>query len=215
MSIELKTHPSYRPEKVAVFFEERGWKTQFVEACSVDLVVAEPGAATECIDGRFGEREKIKKHGPKIPGGINAVAALKTGGNSVGFNSAAAEVIGLGFRAGTHKHCGFFDLWESGDLSAVRYALELPERYVDRARWVTLKARHWGGKHFHLPGQHEEKGLIFNPFLGSTVMARSDKFSYDHWFMQLLNVPSRRTMLLVAETVEKLSTYRNIEILSR
>lgn len=118
MSTELKTHPGYHLKKVTAFFEKRGWEVELVRVGNVDLVTAEPGAATECIDGRFGERERIKKHGPKIPGGVNAVAALKTGGDPIGFNAAAAEIAKLGYAASTHKHCGFFTLWESGRLSA-------------------------------------------------------------------------------------------------
>lgn len=146
---------------------------EFIRAGNADLVIAEPGAALECIDGRFGRREKIKKHGPKIPGGIHAVAALKTGGDMVGFNSAASEISKLGFRAGTHEHCGLFELWREGKLTAVNHALRLPEICTnnfgnDASQWFGSKSRFWGGKHFHLPGLHEEEAVIFNPQINLT-----------------------------------------------
>lgn len=215
MALDLETHPGYHPGKVITFFERRGWEVEPVNVSNVDLVVAEQGAATECIDGRFGRRERIKMHGPKIPGGINAVAALKTGGDRVGFNAAAAEVVKLGFRAGTHRHCGFFDLWESGQLPVVKHVLELPGKHMDRAKWIDLKAKHWGGNHFYLPGEHVEEGLVLNPFIGYTTIARPDRFGYDDWFMHLLGIHGRRSMLLVAQTVENLSPHRKIEILSK
>lgn len=212
MAVELKTHSSYRHSEVESFFGNRGWQIENVKVSNVGLVVADEGAALECIDGRFGQREIIKKHGPKIPGGSNAIAALKTGGDPAGFNAAALEVRRLGFRAGTHKHCGFFELWENGGLKAIKHRLELP-KIIDRATWISLKARHWGGKHFHLPGEHEEEALTFNPFVGTTSVARKDRFSYDHWVMPSLGIHRRTAMLVVAETVEPLSPHRRIEIL--
>lgn len=207
LALELKTHPSYQPEKVAWFFDGRGWSVEFTTVGRAGLVVVDLDTPVECIDGRFGNIQGSKKHGPKIPGGLNAIAALKTGSGITGFNAAAKEAKGLGFRAGTHGHCGFFELWQKGELSAARYPLTFPEFSVTRfglSRWIELMQRFWGGKHFHLPGEHVEEMLVFNPFIGLTPVASSERFGYDHWVMQRLGTSPRRAMSLVAEAVEKL-----------
>lgn len=219
MSLEFKTYPGYNPDQVAGFFEGRGWNVEFVGASHAGLVTAESGAALECIDGRFGKRENIKKHGPKIPGGIHAVAALKTGGDMIGFNSAASEIANLGFRAGTHEHCGLFKLWSENKLTAVKHSLALPEICTrnfggDLSRWFDLNSRFWGGKNFRVPDPHEEEAVTFNPHSNLTTLARKDRFSYDHWFMQLLGISGSKAMYLLAETVEQICNHRKIEILT-
>ncbi|MCL4366411.1 cadmium-containing carbonic anhydrase [Patescibacteria group bacterium] len=212
MTLEFKTHPSYSPGKVADFFEGRNWKVEYVRVSNEDLVEVAEGLATECIDGRFGKHKKRQQHGPKLPGGVYSIAALKTGGNAVGFNEAAVMLRRLGYRPGTHDHCGFFAKWRDGELVAVRHKLELEEKLV------VMKHRQWEGVHFGIPDEHrehEEDALTFNPYIGLTSKARKDRFGYDHGFMQSLGIPGRRAMHLAAETVEKLSHSRRVEILVR
>ncbi len=215
MTLELKTHPSYKPQAVEDFFAKRGWIVEYIRAENESVVEAEQGLAAQCIDGRMGKNKKIKKDGPKLPGASYSIAALKTGGDAVGFNEAAVLLKNLGYRAGTHEHCGFLDLWMNGGLLAARHRLELPEG-MDHKRWVTLKHKQWQGVHFGIPAEHkahEEEALVFNPFIGLTSKARKDRFGYDHWLMQVLGVSGSRAMHLVAETVEKVSHSRRIEIL--
>jgi len=217
MAIELKTHHRYSQAEVESFFGSRGWGVEFVRVSNVDVAEAEEGLAVQCIDGRLGKNKKIKRHGPKLPGGSYSIAALKTGGNVVGFNEAASLLRKLGYRAGTHKYCGFFELWMSGELQAVKHRLELPGG-LDHQTWVTMKHKHWEGEHFGIPEEHkehEEEALIFNPFLGLTSQARKERFGYDHGLIQLLGIPGRSGMRLVAETVEKLSPHRKVEILTK
>ncbi len=236
MALELKTHPSYKPEEVSQFFLDRGWEVTEIEVIYSDsakyvapyvyneagiLVPTDQGASLECIDGRFANRSRQVLNGPKIPGGTNSIAAVKTGGDAVGFNAAAKEAERFGFRAGTHKHCGFFDLWRAGKLEAARFSMEFPEYALERnggdaGHWIKLKNRFWQGFHFSLPGEHEEMALRFNPYIGTTLLPRRDKFSYDHWLMQSLGVHRRRAMRLVAETVEQLAQgSKRLEIVKR
>lgn len=213
--LELKTYSSYNRNEAIDIFDAAGFEIRLVRAEYAGLVVAEMGAALECIDGRNGNRDRIKKHGPKIPGGLNAIAAVRTGGDTIGFNDAAKEVARLGYRAGTHIDCGFFGLWRDGRLESTNHVLVLPENNIERlgnklSRWINLKNRLWGGNHFFLPGEHEEEALVFNPFIHTTIIARSDRFGYDHWFMQSLGIHSRRAIHLVAETVDKLAPQHKI-----
>ncbi|MBI2337668.1 hypothetical protein HYU95_00635 [Candidatus Daviesbacteria bacterium] len=217
MSLELKTHPRYNPEEVAEFFTGRGWEVEYVRASNEELVEAEKGLAVQCIDGRMGKNQKIKGHGPKLPGGVYSIAALKTGGDIIGFNAAAALLRKLGYRAGTHVDCAFLRLWMKGDLLTVRHRLALPGG-LDPKKWVPMKHKQWEGEHFGIAEEHrehEEEALVFNPFVEVTSQARRDRFGYDHGLMQVLGVPARRAMHLVAETVEKASHRRKIEILTK
>lgn len=217
MAIEFKTHSNYKPAEVEELFSGRGWKVEYVRVSNEDLVEAEEGLAVQCIDGRMGKNKKIRRHGPKIPGGVYSVAALQTGGNVIGFNEAASLLRKWGYRAGTHVDCGFLYLWANGELSAVRHRLELPIG-LDLQTWVTMKHKQWEGVHFGISEEdheHEEEALILNPYIGHTTKARKDRFGYDHGLMQLLGIPGRRAMHLVAETVERLSHHRKIEILTK
>ncbi len=217
MSLELKIHKGYKPQEVEDFFAGRGWVVEYINIEKEKVVNAEEGLAAQCIDGRMGKNTKIKRHGPKLPGGSYSIAALKTGGDAVGFNEAAALLKKFGYRAGTHDFCGFLHLWQTGELSAVRYRLILPED-ISHREWITAKHKQWEGVHFGIPEEHkehEEEALVFNPFVGLTSKARKDRFGYDHWLMQILGVPGRRAMHLVAETVEKLSHHKKIEILTK
>lgn len=216
------THPAFKYGKTVDFFESRGWQVECVNKNNHDLVTPKKGAALECIDGRHANRravEVVEFEGPKLPGGIDAVAALKTGGCIIGFNEAARAVAQLGYRPGTHKRCAFFELWEKGKLLAVNYKLALPELSfpgcVDHlGHWIELRQRFWGGKHFHLPGKHEEEKLIFNPLVEVTPVSRKDYFSYDHWVMEALGVSEEQAMHLVAETIEQLNPKaKRVEIL--
>lgn len=222
MLIDLDTPKNYDYGRTADLFESRGWKVECVRVSNVDLIIPHRRAAIECVDGRHANRrdvEIVEIEGPKLPGGLNGVCALKTGGCSVGFNHAAQEVSNLGFGVGTHNDCGFFRLWRENKLEFAKYPLILPAHCAvegaaySLGHWIKLKARHWKGKHFHVPGEHEEEGLVFNPFIGVTPISRSDRFSYDHWLMKLLGINGNDSTLLLAETIEQLSPHRRVEIL--
>ncbi|MDD2823255.1 MAG: hypothetical protein PHQ59_04235 [Candidatus Daviesbacteria bacterium] len=210
--INLETHRKYDQGKIANLFQERGWPVIFTDARNIDMMVPHIGSPVLCIDGKNANREESKKiEGIKLPGGVDFVAALKTGGCPVGFNAAAGELARLGYRAGTHKKCSFYELWKNGLLEFAKYPLVLPKFNSEASeqdnlgRWISLKIRQWGGEHFHLPGEHTERKVRLNPFFGITPVSQSDYFSFDLWPAQLLDISDSDSINLLAETVEKIN----------
>lgn len=222
MLLEYQQHPKFDAGKTANLFESRGWFVHRVAYSNLDLVLPDPGASLECGDGRFGLILR-KKHGIKLFGGINAIASLITGGDLQGFARAAVLAGYLDSTAGTHgaerkgKGCGLFHLWEEGKLVSAKYPLELLEQLsrinFNPTDWVKIWTKSWGGKHFTLPGDHQEEALVFNPFIGFTPLARTDRFSFDQWALSQLGVGQLRSSLFAAETVEKLSPVRTLELI--
>lgn len=207
--LDFKAYPGFDPNEVRKLFENRGWYTRIISPEEAGLVKADLGAAVECIDGRFGDRLEKKKNGPKLPGGINAIMALHTRGDSAGFNEAVRILKEEGFNSGTHVDCGFYAKWKAGELKAARYPLVVPNTTINTLGrvgvWLERHMRLCDGKHFHIEGQHKEQGVIFNPYEELTVEARSDRFSCDHWLMKrFLNGKGREAKHLLAETVELL-----------
>lgn len=227
MAINLETYFEYDPTRTLDSFQERGWKAELVKASNVDLVETDKGAALHCIDGRFGNLSILKKYGPAIPGGIDSVAALATGGDLIGFNYAVQKVKGLGYNLGTHgaehegEGCGYFGLWKAGRLESAIDTVRLPFNYIQNyglevSDWVKKWAKLKGGKHFTLPGVHEEQALTLNPFRDTTVRPRADRFIGDKWFLRTMGISEQRSLLVFAETVEMLAPHaKKVEILIR
>lgn len=222
MRVELNTSFDYDPGKTQDFFESRGWKVDRVPINNLIVVAVDEGAAAECIDGRHGKFNQRKKNGAKMPGGINSIAAMVTGGDIVGYNHAAKILeVKFNLKPGTHGECGFYEKWIHGLLESTTFAYSVVEQLKDLTltpgKWIKLKQRFWGGKHWDkLPGQHEEKGLCLNPFLGTTVIPRADRFSYDKWVLRELGLSEQTALSVVAETIEKLDqdpSHRLVEII--
>lgn len=218
MKLNLEPYLGYDPHLTADLFTQRGWKTNIVRASNAGLVQTQPGSPLLCIDGRYAELglndEYLK--GPKIPGGLNGVALVKTGGDVIGFNQAVHEIRRCGFRPGTHgdqddgEGCGLFKLWRTGALTAAQYPLSIPFEYLafrgfGSTKWIKIKNRSWRGMHFTLPGVHKEEALVLNCFTQTTLLPRKDRFTYDEWLMRQLGIPRSISLLLIAETVEQLA----------
>jgi len=226
MRLELQIHPKYDGGKVKDFFEIRNWTVEEVAASNIELVIPAAGSAIECGDGRFGDLLfPRKKHGPKVFGGVNGVALLKTGGDTIALYQAAAILNSMGFTAGTHgaEHqgdgCGLFALWRKSELLSAKYVLTLLEQLnrmgIDPTVWVKKTMARLGGNHFTLPGVHQEQTLLINPFVDTTSIPSTDRFSVDFGFMMNLGITASRAMLFNAETVEKLSPVRKLALITR
>ncbi len=217
---ELQVYQGFDPYRVADQFNQSGLRPEIVKVSNMGLIVPDSGAAVECFDGRFGELADRKKHGPKLPGGYNCIPALKTGGDVIGFNVGARQLTELGYRPGTHKRCAFFELWLEQALESATHPLKLPIQYFEACgynlgRWIQLRNKGWGGKHFTLSGEHAEKDAIFNPFIDTTTEAQVDQFGGDMWVLKLLGIPERRAIPMFAETVIKAShVARTVRILT-
>ena len=220
----LELPHKYNEPALAKFFEKRAWTVSFAKNSNISIVNADPNAAIECGDGRFGEPTLERKlHGPKVFGGINGIALLLTGGDLIGFNAAANIIRGLGYSAGTHgaehpgEGCGLYGLWKQGKLTSSQYPLmlidELHSLSQHPTEWIKKTVQRWGGKHFTLPGNHEEKKLVINPYNHLTPVAHTSQFSFDLWVLQNLGISQQRAALFAAETVEQLTDVRHVEII--
>lgn len=223
--LKLETYPQFDPLEIQELYDFRGWKTELVKVSNVELVSVDQGAAIECADGRSNKFHGKKFHGVRFFGQINGVAALKTGGNIMGFYSAAQYLIEQKIAPGTHgainkgEGCGMFGLWKDkkyqySDLKDFCLPLEILERYnISPTRWIKAQMKMLGGKHFTLPDSHQEQALRLNPFVGTTEKASSgDRFIVDDWFMPELSYVKKNNFN--AETVERLKPdAKKVEIL--
>ncbi|MFA5933295.1 MAG: cadmium-containing carbonic anhydrase [Microgenomates group bacterium] len=227
MAIELIKSPGFDPFIIGDVLAERGWKTEQVKVSNVDLVPTDEGAAAECGDGRFGILPNRKKYGPAIFGGVNAICALKTGGDWNGFMHAAEDLRRLGFTPGTHgavhhgEGCGQFGLWKNGLLESAIHSCSLPFELMERigsigADGIKAFMEILGGKHFRLPGEHEEEALRWNPFIGLTERAfDGSRFRNDDWLLEMIGgILLDKRINYNAEVVEKLKPdCKKVEIL--
>lgn len=228
---EYKTHPSYSPQEVHEFFEDRGWPVKLITKSEVDLTIVAKDAALECGDGRFDNCPGKDINGPRVLGGINAVAAMVTGGTYEGYFKATQLVKEMGYNPGTHSDegegndgegCGFYLLWLKGKLKSAKYPYEIKTEDITRSGinlgdWLRVNMRLLGGKHFRLNGQHVEEGVRLNPFIGLTEVAQDCKrFRIDDWFLAQLGVTPEQRYLKIAETVEQLKPdAKKMEIIIR
>lgn len=223
MALEYITPKGFNPYRMEDFFGNRGWQTELIKASNTELVKADAGAALECGDGRSDEYPTKKLHGPRVFGQMNGVAALVTGGDLIGFVKAAEYVIDKGYAPGTHgdehggEGCGAFGLWKNGKYSDV-HSFRLPYGFLETqgmspTEWVKMTMKMLGGKHFTLPGSHQEQSLRINSGIGLTERSISGtRFKVDDWFLE--EVPFNRRLLYVAETVEQLKPdAKKIEII--
>lgn len=180
----------------------------------VPLVAVDPGSALECIDGRTGKLQNRKKYGYRVPGGSDFLQMTQYGGDFVGFNAGAKATIDAGLRPGTHNNCGAFGLWESGKLESVPFPLEINDEMLrkynlTKGDFVRLWTKRYNGKHFDLKslGQHEEKELIINPFIGFTIRPNPEEFVYDHAISKLLNIPPQIAVSVLIEVAHELASH--------
>ncbi len=215
-SQELAMHENFDPLWVRDHIQKRGWQAELVPVSNVILVPTDPGAAIECSDGRGDLWLQRKLHGPRVFGQTNAVAALLTGGDYHGFVSAAAVIdTQTDYKPGTHGDdsrdasgkslpgCAAHYLYASDQMISARHPWTMDE--TDLARFnasspkelaQTLVEGVFGGKHFHLNGEHNEEAVTFNPFIDLTQKPETGKrFKMDTWFLAGL-VYRRRTISL-------------------
>lgn len=227
MTTELQTYQGFDPYKIEHHFAQRGWETKLVKASNVDLVLVDPEAAAECGDGRFDLLKNRKKFGPRIFGGVNAIAALKTGGDLNGLRLAAQELKRINLRAGTHgavhkgEGCGLFGLWKNGNLESAVHTCSLPFHLLEQegmkaSDWIKSFMDELDGKHFTLPDIHKEEGLTWNALMGTTIRSfTGDRFRNDDWVMDRIGgISLSKRLNFNAETVEKLKPdCKKVEIL--
>lgn len=205
MPIDFEFHSGFDAGKYAEQLQKRGWQTELIRVGNMDMHQVRRGDPVLCGDGRVQER------GAKLIGGINFVAAAKTGGSDVGFREAARMISEEGLVAGSHSDCGFHREWVDGRLVTTLHPRVRPE--IDLGRWVQKFMEMHQGLHIKTRGAHQEKRWVVNSASGISPVPDLEQFIHDQGLAKRLGIDPMRSLTLAAETIERLSSVRQAVIL--
>ena len=80
------------PEDIVAVLESRGWEAEIVNAASMEgMVDVDPKGILKCVDGRGSDNKAFG--GPKMPGGIYAIAHNRHTTTIEGLKAITKEVI--------------------------------------------------------------------------------------------------------------------------
>lgn len=216
-TLELRTVDNYSKEEVADFFIGRGWPVIFIPVSETNLVHTCEKAPLKCSDGRFDHYLDEEMNSPRVFGQVNAIQAMLTGGGREGLHQANELLAVIGYAPGTHKTCGYYDLWLAGEFEHVLFPPEIVIHDILVGPLLKTVMKSMGGEHFKIDGPHREEATRLNPFIHTTEYALDGKrFRVDDWLFNLIGISGRRRWLQIAETVEKLRPEATkLEILTR
>ena len=157
--------------------------------------------------------------GPKMLGGIYAIASLRGVTKASDLAAIVEEVKGKGYVPSVHGHehpvtgapdsmgCGYYKLWKNGKLAG----LTVPEFSGDEGRDAVKAA---GGAYEVLEGKHYEVQVVINLVGGKTLApnANDQRFVVDGWAIGEFGLDLLKYLGLAVSTVEQLSTgvYRHL-----
>lgn len=209
--MRYEVYTGFNPDKMIAYFDTRRWPVETIQRGNVNLVAVTRGAALECGDGRFDQLKNREAYGVRILGGVNAIMAMHTGGNTVGLLRATELLKRFGATPGTHSAdeggCGYADLWMAGKLESAVHPYEFVQERggLKLGAWLKSRMELNGGKHFILNGNHLEEAVRLNPFRRLTEVANDGRrFRIDDWFMADMGFPDELRWFKIAETVEQL-----------
>ena len=196
-----------KPEDIVQALEGRGWKAEIVNRADVDdLVGVDAEGLFKCVDGRASDHPGMR--GPKVLGGVYAVASMRDVRDLEGLKAIVAEVKAAGYVPSVHgdEHadpapmgCGYFKLWVTGQLEG----LEPPSFTAEEGKAAVLEA---GGVYEQLKGSHSESEVLINLVPKTTFEPKPDqRFVVDAWVAVELGLDVPGYLVRGAETVEKLN----------
>jgi hypothetical protein len=176
----------------------------------------------KCVDGRASDHTgEGAMRGPKMLGGIYAIASMRGVTQASGLPAIVEEVRNKGYNPSVHGHehpetgeadsmgCGYFKLWKKGKLAG----LKLPEFSGDEGRDTVKGAE---GAYEVLSGKHFEAQVVINLVSGKTLEPRPNdqRFIVDGWAIGEFGLDLIQYLGLAASTVEQLSaTCRNARVI--
>ncbi len=195
------------PESIVEVLKSRGWEAEVVQRTDVaDLVDTEVGGLFKCVDGRLSDHPAMR--GPKVLGGVYAVASLRGVGDLEGLQTITKEVAAAGYTPSVHgdKHaspppmgCGYFKLWVNGALDG----LEKPSFTAEEGKRAVLDA---GGEYEQLKGDHAESVVMINLVAKTTLEPKAEqRFVVDAWVASEFDLDVGKYLTLAAQTVELLN----------
>ena len=158
----------------------------------------------KCIDGCASDIDTINAmHGPKILGGVDAIATNCGVTDIDGLKKIVEEVKVKGPLHGDNHDssmgCGFFKLWSKGKLEGTAP----PEFNSEEGKAAVLEA---DGVYEKLRGNHEEKVVYLNFVPNTTIAPNGDDqaFVVDAWITGSFNLDVPKYLIATASTVEQL-----------
>ena len=203
------------PEDIKGVLEGRGWEAEIVSASSVsDMVDVNPAGILKCVDGRGSDNSAMA--GPKMAGGIYAIAHNRGVVSAEGLAAITKEVAAAGHVPSVHGDhssdmlgCGFFKLWVTGRFDDMGYAR--PEFDADQGAAAVKGA---GGVIEMHHGSHAEKVVWINLVTDKTIEPIEDdqRFVVDGWAAGKFDLDVPKFLVAAAATVEMLGGPKKAKI---
>jgi hypothetical protein len=205
------------PTLIQLLLQSRVLQVQIVEEKDVagELVDVQKGKGLlKCVDGRESDQEQEgAMTGPKMLGGIYAMASIRGVNDAAGLAAIVKEVQDKGYVPTVHGHehpttgeadsmgCGYFKLWKHGKLAG----LTPPNFTGDEGRDAVKAA---DGVYEVLKDKHYEAQVVINLVGGKTLAPNhnNQQFVVDGWAIGEFGLDLLTYLGLAASTVEQLST---------
>jgi len=204
------------PEDIVGVLEGRGWEAEIVKAADMEgMVDICPKGILKCVDGRGSDNEAMA--GPKMAGGIYAIAHNRHTTSIEGLKAITKEVAAKGHVPSVHGDhssdmmgCGFFKLWLTGRFDDMGYPR--PEFDADQGAKAVEEAGGFIEMHH---GSHEEKVVLINLVENKTLEPNEDdqRFIVDGWAAGKFDLDVPNFLVAAAATVEMLGGPKKAKII--
>ena len=205
-----------KPEDIVGVLQGRGWEAEIVKASDItDMVDVKPTGILKCVDGRGSDNKAFA--GPKVPGGVYAIAHNRHTTSVEGLKAITKEVEGKGHVPSVHGDhssdmmgCGFFKLWITGRFDDMGYPR--PEFDADQGAAAVKEA---GGVIEMHHGSHTEKVVLINLVENTTLEPQEDdqRFVVDGWVAGKFDLDVPKFLVGAAATVEMLGGPKHAKII--
>jgi hypothetical protein len=228
--------PALTPANIVAALEARGWFAHQISQAEIapELVPIKSNGILKCVDGRgkffsyhfsfsttvFADvyntnnlfavsgSDNKRMGGPKLPGGIYAIAHNRHATKLSDITSITKEVAAAGFVPSVHGDdssdmmgCGFFKLWLTGRFDDMGYPR--PQFDADQGARAVKNA---GGVIEMHHGKHTEKVVYINLCPNTTIEPKEhdQRFVVDAWIGGKFDLDIPKFLIAAAATVEML-----------
>eukprot|EP01083_Nonionella_stella_P011736 33320_1 len=204
------------PEDIKGVLEGRGWEAEIVKKADMPgMLPVDPKGILKCVDGRGSDNTAFQ--GPKMAGGIYAIAHNRGTVTTEGLAAITKEVTAAGHVPSVHGDhssdmlgCGFFKLWVTGRFDDMGYPR--PEFDADQGAAAVKEAGGFIEMHH---GGHEEKVVLINLVENMTLdpNEKDQRFIVDGWAAGKFDLDVPKFLVAAAATVEMLGGPKKAKII--
>jgi len=204
------------PEDIKGVLEGRGWEAEIVKKADMPgMLPVDPKGILKCVDGRGSDNTAFQ--GPKMAGGIYAIAHNRGTVTTEGLAAITKEVAAAGHVPSVHGDhssdmlgCGFFKLWVTGRFDDMGYPR--PEFDADQGAAAVKEAGGFIEMHH---GGHEEKVVLINLVENMTLdpNEKDQRFIVDGWAAGKFDLDVPKFLVAAAATVEMLGGPKKAKII--